>query len=119
MSRHTRLLAPLSIAALFSLGLAAGQPAAQQADTPQTATPKSIAPSKKAARSESAAFLEVRGEVGTPQLYSKEEFARLRADGQGQGARRRRIAVRRGAADRPLSTGRAPPGGPVEGSNGD
>ena len=77
MSRHTRLLAPLSMAALFSLGLAAGRPAAQQADAPQTATPKPIAPSKKAARSESAAFLEVRGEVGTPQLYSKEEFARL------------------------------------------
>ena len=77
MSRLTRPLASLSIAALFSLGLAAGRPAAQQADAPRTATPKSIALPKKAAGNESAAFLEVRGEVGTPQLYSKEEFARL------------------------------------------
>jgi DMSO/TMAO reductase YedYZ molybdopterin-dependent catalytic subunit len=77
MSRLTRPLASLSMAALFSLGLAAGRPAAQQADTAKTATSKAIAQPKKAVGSRSGAFLEVRGEVGTPQLYSKEEFARL------------------------------------------
>jgi DMSO/TMAO reductase YedYZ molybdopterin-dependent catalytic subunit len=76
MNRLTRPLASLSIAALFSLGLAAGRPAAQQAG-PGTGTPKSVTLPKKAAGNESAAFLEVRGEIGTPQLYSKEEFAKL------------------------------------------
>lgn len=77
MNRLARPLVSLSMAALFSLVLAAGRPAAQQAGTPGTATPKSVTLPKKAAGNESAAFLEVRGQIGTPRLYTIEEFAKL------------------------------------------
>jgi DMSO/TMAO reductase YedYZ molybdopterin-dependent catalytic subunit len=72
MSRFTRRLASLSIAALLTLGFAARQPAAQQAEAPKGGDPP-----KKTAGNESGALLEVRGEVGRPLSLSVEEFAKL------------------------------------------
>jgi DMSO/TMAO reductase YedYZ molybdopterin-dependent catalytic subunit len=72
MSRIIRRLAALSIAALLTLGLAAREPAAQQAGVPNGGDPP-----KRTARKESGALLVVRGEVGEPLVFSAEEFAKL------------------------------------------
>ena len=118
MSRHTRLLAPLSMAALFSLGLAAGQPAAQQAERPR---PRRRSPSPHRRRRP--------GANRPPSWRSGERSARrsCTARRSSPGCRARRSRPRgttasnrstRGAADRPRRPGGRALGGPVEGSNG-
>jgi DMSO/TMAO reductase YedYZ molybdopterin-dependent catalytic subunit len=72
MNRLTRQLASLSIVALLMLGLAAREPAAQQAESPKGGTPPT-----KAAGNESGALLEVRGEVARPLAFTAEEFGKL------------------------------------------
>jgi DMSO/TMAO reductase YedYZ molybdopterin-dependent catalytic subunit len=72
MSRIIPRLAALSIAALLTLGLAAREPAAQQAGAPSGGDPPS-----RTARKESGALLVVRGEVGEPLVFSAEEFGKL------------------------------------------